>query len=160
MLTKKAKSEKRWSMYPSLHDSVSRLLEEANLRYEFHGIDQHRELHRRIRQTLWVDPYVATVSVALMDGQVIKSLSLYECIMKPNTTQGYIINDAKAATASVDHPWIIRMWEESHIISKNGVGSKWILPITLEKAKARHTIVIYVEVAEMAIALRSESMGF
>lgn len=39
MPTKRPKRDHRWSMYPSLHDSVSRLLEEANLPFEFHGID-------------------------------------------------------------------------------------------------------------------------
>ncbi|KAF7881215.1 uncharacterized protein EAF02_007106 [Botrytis sinoallii] len=36
---RKPKPKNRWSMYPSLHDSVARLLAEHNLHFEFHPID-------------------------------------------------------------------------------------------------------------------------
>ncbi|KAE8394871.1 zinc-binding domain-containing protein [Aspergillus alliaceus] len=39
MPNKRPKRDHRWSMYSSLHDSVSRLLEKDNLYFEFHGTD-------------------------------------------------------------------------------------------------------------------------
>ncbi|KAF7860686.1 hypothetical protein EAF04_008204 [Stromatinia cepivora] len=39
MPSQRSKTSKSWSMYPLLHDSVSRLLEENNLHFDFHDID-------------------------------------------------------------------------------------------------------------------------
>lgn len=39
MPSQRSKSTEAWSMYPLLHDSVSRLLEENNLHFDFHDID-------------------------------------------------------------------------------------------------------------------------
>lgn len=39
MPPKKPRSSKRWSIYPSLHDDVSRLLEEHDLFFSFHEVD-------------------------------------------------------------------------------------------------------------------------
>lgn len=39
MPPKRQKSAKRWSLYPTLHDDVARLLEEEDLALEFYNID-------------------------------------------------------------------------------------------------------------------------
>ena len=39
MPSKKSNSNRRWSMYPALHNDVSRLLEEDNLSFDFHEND-------------------------------------------------------------------------------------------------------------------------
>ena len=39
MPRRKSKSDQKWSMYEALHDDVSRLLEEDNLYFDFHDID-------------------------------------------------------------------------------------------------------------------------
>ena len=39
MPSRKSKSDRRWSIYPALHDDVSRLLEEDNLHFNFHEND-------------------------------------------------------------------------------------------------------------------------
>ncbi|KAE8334455.1 hypothetical protein BDV24DRAFT_145839 [Aspergillus arachidicola] len=39
MPSKRPKQDHRWSMYPSHHDNVSRLLEEDNLYFEFYELD-------------------------------------------------------------------------------------------------------------------------
>lgn len=38
----KRKHDKKWSLYPQLHDGVSRLLGEAGLSFSFHNIDDTR----------------------------------------------------------------------------------------------------------------------
>ena len=39
MPSRKAKSDQRWSIYSALHNDVSRLLEEDDLYFDFHGND-------------------------------------------------------------------------------------------------------------------------
>ncbi|QSZ29005.1 hypothetical protein DSL72_003514 [Monilinia vaccinii-corymbosi] len=39
MPSRRKGSSERWSMYPLLHDSVSRLLKEENLHFDFHDVD-------------------------------------------------------------------------------------------------------------------------
>ena len=39
MPSRKSKPNRRWSMYPALHDDVSRLLEEDDLHFDFHEND-------------------------------------------------------------------------------------------------------------------------
>ncbi len=39
MSSRKPKSDRRWSMYSTLHDNVSRLLEEDDLHFDFHEND-------------------------------------------------------------------------------------------------------------------------
>ena len=43
MPKRKAKSGRKWSMYPDLHDDVSLLLEEDNLYFDFHEDDNSRD---------------------------------------------------------------------------------------------------------------------
>ncbi|KAK4966053.1 hypothetical protein LTR28_003306 [Elasticomyces elasticus] len=40
MSPRKAEPVGPWSMHPSLHDSVSRLLEDDNLAFDFHAVDE------------------------------------------------------------------------------------------------------------------------
>lgn len=39
MPSRQSKSDRRWSMYPALHDEVSRILEEDDLHFDFHQDD-------------------------------------------------------------------------------------------------------------------------
>ena len=70
--TTKLVPTKKWSMYPSLHNGVSKLLREDSLSFEFYEKDDDRSCMMLMTRILWVDSLVTIPRVKLVVGQASK----------------------------------------------------------------------------------------
>jgi hypothetical protein len=112
-----------WSMYPALHDSVSRLLEEDDLSFTFFVIDEEKgsieEYDTNIMGRIKCKNRIKVAPKA--DGGVKRLLLRYECTLNNHTMPECITNAAKVVEGPVNHRQMIHTQRELHIVSKSGV---------------------------------------